>query len=40
MIFNNYMKKLNKILTTFIQIKNRREFSHKLNNVKIILLIH
>ena len=40
MIFNNYMKKLNKALTTFIRVKNRREFFHKLNNVKTILLMY
>ena len=40
MIFNDYIKEFNKILTTLIRIKNRREFSHKFNNVEIILLIH
>ena len=40
MIFNNYMKKLNKTLTTFIRVKNRRELFYKLSNVKTILLIY
>ena len=40
MIFNDYMKEFNKILTTFIRIKNRRKFSYKFNNVKTILLMH
>ena len=39
-IFNDYMKELNKVLTTFIRVKNRREFLHKFNNVETILLIH
>ena len=40
MIFNNYMKEFNKILTTFIRMKNRRKLFHKFNNVETILLMH
>ena len=40
MIFNDYMKEFNKILITLIRVKNRREFFHKFNNVKTILLMH
>ena len=40
MIFNDYMKELNKTLTTLIRVKNRREFSHKFNNIEIILLMY
>ena len=40
MIFNNYIKEFNKTLTTLIRVKNRRELSHKFNNVETILLIH
>ena len=40
MIFNNYIKEFNKVLTTFIRVKNRREFSYKFNNVETILLMH
>ena len=39
-IFNDYMKELNKALTTFIRIRNRRKFFYKLNNVEIILLMY
>ena len=40
MIFNDHMKKLNKTLTTFIRVKNRREFFYKFNNVETILLMY
>ena len=40
MILNDYIKELNKILTTFIRVKNRRELSHKFSSVEIILLIY
>ena len=40
MIFNDYIKKLNKALTTFIRVENRRKLFYKLNNVKTILLMH
>ena len=39
-IFNDYMKKFNKTLTTFIRMKNRRKFFYKFNNVKTILLMY
>ena len=39
-IFNDYIKELNKVLTTFIRVKNRREFLYKFNNVETILLMH
>ena len=40
MIFNDYMKEFNKILTTFIRVKNRRKFFYKFNNVETILLMY
>ena len=40
MIFNNYIKEFNKTLTILIRIENRREFSHKFNNIETILLIY
>ena len=39
-IFNNYIKKLNKALTTFIRVKNRRKLFHKFNNIETILLMY
>ena len=39
-VLNDHMNELNKILTTFIRVENRREFSHKLINTKTILLMH
>ena len=40
MILNDHMKKLNKVLTAFIRVRNRREFFHKFSNVETILLMY